>query len=154
MQIFDHIDKRVAVGFGVIILIIIGWLFYRMGSTSTVQGPISEVRVSPLDATLGRELLAALATLKSTKLDTSIFDDPVFESLKDFGVEISAQPVGRRNPFAPFATSTTNEKKSSAAGSSASGAIPKSSSGTTSKTAPTKTPPSAPVPDPGGFDLE
>lgn len=153
MQIFEHIDKRVAVGFGVMLLIIIGWLFYRMGSANTTEGPISEVRVSPLDATLGRELLAALATLKSTKLDTSIFDDPVFMSLTDFGVEISAQPVGRRNPFAPFAT-TTAGTKSSATGSPASGALPKTSSGTAAKPLPSKTTPPAPVPDPGGFDLD
>lgn len=154
MQIFEHIDKRVAVGFGVVLLVIIGWLFYRMGSTNTTEGPISEVRVSPLDATLGRELLAALATLKSTKLDTSIFDDPVFMSLTDFGVEISAQPVGRRNPFAPFATSTTAGTKPSTTGSPVSGAIPKAPSGTPAKTTPSKTAPVEPVPDIGGFDLE
>ena len=153
MQIFDHIDKRVAIGFCVIAVMVIGWLFYRMGSTNTVEGPITEVGISPLDATLGRELLSALATLKSTKLDTSVFDDPVYTSLHDFGVEISAQPVGRRNPFALFATSTAGASKPSTSGSSVNGAIPKTPSGTSGKTVP-KTTPTAPEPALGGFDLE
>lgn len=103
MNIFEHIDKRVVVGFGVLLLILLGLLFYwilRPDTTNT--GPISIASVSPLDATLGKELLAALSKLKSTKLDTSIFKDPIFQSLKDYGVDIASQPVGRRNPFAGF----------------------------------------------------
>jgi hypothetical protein len=40
--------------------------------------------------------------MKSTKLDSAFFTDPVFLSLKDSSVEIVKEPVGRKNPFAPF----------------------------------------------------
>ncbi len=108
MHIFEHIDKKVVIGFGVALLILLSVFSYYgfSGTTSSVEAPpLSVLSASPLDASLGRELLAALAKLKSTKLDTSIFNDPIYISLKDFGVEIAAQPVGRRNPFAELGAS-------------------------------------------------
>ena len=97
----------------------------------------------------GRDLLVALAKLKSTALDTSIFDDPVFMSLKDFGVEIASQPVGRRNPFAEFGDGS--RAKPSAAVPKAT--VPTSKSSTPAL-GPSKTaPPKAPQVE-GGFDIE
>lgn len=100
-SIFEHINKRVVVGGAVALAIILAFLFYLMGNR-TPQSAVTRIETSPLEGALGKELLATLSRLKSTTLDTSIFTDPVFESLKDFGVEIASQPVGRRNPFAPF----------------------------------------------------
>ena len=102
MSIFEHIDKRAVIGFGVALCLILGFFFYRLGTGYSEKDSLTVLPTSPLDATLGRELLAALAKLKSTKFDTTIFEDPIFSSLKDFGVEIAAQPIGRRNPFADF----------------------------------------------------
>jgi len=53
-------------------------------------------------ATVERELLGLLLEIKSVELDGSIFSDPAFRSLKDFGQELISLPVGRSNPFAPF----------------------------------------------------
>lgn len=50
----------------------------------------------------GREILALLADLKKISLDESIFSDPIFQSLKDFSVELAPEPKGRQNPFAPI----------------------------------------------------
>ncbi len=47
------------------------------------------------------DLLALLLEIRSIKLDESILTDSVFRSLKDFGQEITQEPVGRENPFAP-----------------------------------------------------
>lgn len=52
----------------------------------------------------GREILTLLLNLKSLKLDASIFNDPVFKSLVDFGQSIPERPHGRNNPFAPIGT--------------------------------------------------
>jgi len=52
-----------------------------------------------LDAS--QTLLLTINSLNTIKLDNSIFSDPVFLSLSNFGVQIPAEPVGRRNPFAP-----------------------------------------------------
>ena len=46
-----------------------------------------------------QELLVTLANLNTIKLDATVFNDPAFASLTDFGVTIPPQPAGRRNPF-------------------------------------------------------
>src|SRR3989338_3896274 len=103
MDTLKRIDKRVLIASGIIVILLAGAFFYWLSGRSSGEAPpITELPASTLDTTLGRDLLVALAKLKSTALDTSIFDDPVFMSLKDFGVEIASQPVGRRNPFAEF----------------------------------------------------
>jgi hypothetical protein len=139
MNLFGQIDKKtIAAALGMLV-ILAAYLFYAQSKSSPSDGEITSVPVSPLDAKLGRELLAALAKLKSTKLDRTIFDDPVFLSLKDFGVEIPSEPIGRRNPFAAFEETMSTKAK-------------------TGKPAAPKTPPGKPAPakpPPGdGFDLE
>lgn len=57
----------------------------------------------------GREILTLLLNLKSLKLDTSIFSDPSFQSLADFGQSIPERPRGRDNPFAPIGIGTTTK---------------------------------------------
>ncbi len=58
-------------------------------NTSATQSPISQ------------EVLTTLGNLRTIKLDSSIFNDPLFASLSDFGVTIPPAAAGRRNPFAP-----------------------------------------------------
>lgn len=145
MQLFEHLNKRAVIGFGAILVILLAFFFYWLsGSGYGDEGPLSVLPVSPLDASLGRELLVALATLKSTKLDTGVWSDPVYASLKDFGVEISAQPVGRRNPFAELGAAT-----------SARGAVKSSAPSGGGKAAPLPSQKkSAPAAEEGGFDIE
>lgn len=50
---------------------------------------------------VSQEILATLGNLRTIKLDNSIFSDPLFISLSDFGVNIPPAAAGRRNPFAP-----------------------------------------------------
>lgn len=80
------------------------FIFRREAPKEPMEGDelISVTAPAPADAILGRELLTALGQLRDIKIDTSIFDDPVFQILSDFSVEIADQPVGRRNPFSPF----------------------------------------------------
>ncbi|MDO8620027.1 MAG: hypothetical protein Q7R64_01610 [bacterium] len=144
MNIFEHIDKKTVGIFGVVLVSLAGALFYFLSSPSPApEGPITVLSTSPLDATLGRDLLSALATLKSTKLDTSVFSDPVFLSLKDFSVEILPQPIGRRNPFAVFGASVSSQTSQSSLKNSLKG----NTSGQTSL------PPKSLPADTGGFDI-
>jgi len=53
-------------------------------------------------APVGQELVIELNRLKALRnLDTTIFADPSFLSLKDFTQPVPPLPVGRVNPFAP-----------------------------------------------------
>ena len=150
MDTLKRIDKRVLIASGIIVILLAGAFFYWLsGRSGEETPPITELPASSPDAALGRNLLVALAKLKSTALDTSIFDDPVFMSLKDFGVEIASQPVGRRNPFAEFGDGS--RAKPSAAVPKAT--VPTSKSSTPAL-GPSKTaPPKAPQVE-GGFDIE
>ncbi len=46
--------------------------------------------------------LDIIVGLRSLELDGSIFTNPAFRSLQDFGVTLGTQPKGRPNPFAPL----------------------------------------------------
>lgn len=90
-------NKMLALGSLVVIL---GALVYFM----FFAGPSENVAVVTQDdsSNVSRELVITLSNLNTIRLDASIFEDPVFISLSDFGVQIPLQNVGRRNPFAPF----------------------------------------------------
>ncbi len=64
--------------------------------TLSVSGPVAGT--SPEEA----NLLAALADLKTIKLDDHLFKDPAFQTLINFHTAISDEPKGRPNPFAPL----------------------------------------------------
>ena len=149
MNLFEHLNKKAVIGMGAAILILFCLFFFWLLGTPGDDAIITELPASPLNASLGRDLLAALAKLKSTKLDTSIFEDPVFGTLKDFGVEIAAQPVGRRNPFGSFSGNASS--RITGAGS----VRPPLPTGTVKPATQTVSPVvSEPEPDTDGFDEE
>ena len=53
------------------------------------------------NSSLQDDLIALLLEIRSIKLDGDILSDKVFRSLEDFGQEITPEPIGRENPFAP-----------------------------------------------------
>ncbi len=50
----------------------------------------------------GRAILSLLNDLKSLTLDDSLFSDPLFTNLVDFSTELTPEPKGRQDPFAPI----------------------------------------------------
>ncbi len=72
--------------------------FFGGGSSSpnvlTSQTPQNQVAGNS-------ELLTLLLNLRSITLDESLFGDPAFDALIDFGQELSPEPTGRENPFSP-----------------------------------------------------
>lgn len=107
-------ENKVLTGIIVAVVLVVGGYFaYGTGSsdellTTTDAGtPTSQV---------SKELLSVLANLKSISLDTSIFTDPAFLSLSDFGTTIPLEPVGRDNPFAPLTQSGVRAGASTGSG--------------------------------------
>src|SRR5258708_33771030 len=83
---------------GVITIVVLagGWYFL----TGTGEAPILQT-----DSPVGndsQEIVSTLLALRAVTLSGTIFTDPVFMSLQDFGVEIKPEPVGRPNPFLPL----------------------------------------------------
>ena len=61
------------------------------------------------------DVVTILLQLRAVSLSGTIFTDPAFISLKDFGRQIIPEPIGRPNPFAPLAgtVSTSTKQKAS-----------------------------------------
>ena|SRR3989344_5246073 len=84
---------------GGVCMVVLALLYYFFFSGSSVP-PLSTAESA--DSPVTQSLLVTLSNLHTIKLDGSIFKDPAFVSLTDFGVVIPPQNVGRRNPFAPL----------------------------------------------------
>ena len=53
-----------------------------------------------------QEIVTTLLQLRTVSLSGTIFSDPSFASLRDFGTQIMSEPIGRPNPFAPLFSRT------------------------------------------------
>ena len=62
--------------------------------------------ISGVQSSANNEILLFLINLKSIQLNDSLFQDPFFKQLKDFGRDLILEPTGRRNPFSPVDSDT------------------------------------------------
>ncbi len=60
------------------------------------------VNINTKTSSATREASLTLQKIKSIEVDTEVFSDKTFKSLKDFRVNILPEDVGRDNPFAPI----------------------------------------------------
>ncbi len=96
-QLFKEHKNMILGGFLVIAGAFVYFNFFSGGGGGEAVVTTSGEANSPIS----QELLITLTTLNIITLDDSVFKDPAFISLSDFGVQIPTEPVGRRNPFAP-----------------------------------------------------
>ena len=89
----------------IVLALFLGYQYFFADETGAV------VEVTALNSGADQELVALLFELKGIQLDDSIFTDPVFQSLNDFGRDLVPEPVGRKNPFAPLTGSTPIKPK-------------------------------------------
>lgn len=54
-----------------------------------------------------QEIVGTLLALRAVTLSGTIFSDPAFTTLQDFGTTIVPEAAGRPNPFAPLTRSGT-----------------------------------------------
>ena len=85
----------------VIILAVVGYFYYEGGVPLTSSAVETSQETS--DAELaGQRVLNLLNQIKSLRIDTTMFSDPVYKTLRDYTVAIPQENVGRANPFAPI----------------------------------------------------
>jgi amino acid permease len=94
----DFIKKNMAIVIGILV-VFVGLVVY-LNFFAGVSGE-ALLATSEADSPISKELLVTLSSLHTLTLDTSIFANPVFNSLTNFGVELPPENVGRRNPFLP-----------------------------------------------------
>lgn len=88
-----------------LIFITLGILFYfNFVKQEVVVRESLSVNSTTTDI-LGKKIATALNQLNSLSLDTSLFQEPGYQSLKSFNQEIFPLPAGKRSPFDPIDTS-------------------------------------------------
>ena len=88
---------------GLLVASVVYGAYSYFGGNSEPEAPLTSlVSVSTDSPQVGTDLLATLLSLKTLTLDPTVFGDPVFRSLQDFGLPIPEEAVGRNNPFAPL----------------------------------------------------
>lgn len=101
----DWIKKHMTIVL-VLVAVIVGGVWYGMSGGGVDNGSLLTTETvdsgSPSEDTADRDLVETLLTLRAINLSGTIFNDPAFKALQDFGVSIVPEPVGRPNPFAPL----------------------------------------------------
>src|SRR4051812_35513348 len=102
----DWIKKHFVIVLILIIVVVIGVWYGMSGGGAAPTSNLTTETVgdtgSPTADEQDRDLVETLLTLRAITLSGTIFTDPAFKSLQDFGTTIIPEPVGRDNPFAPY----------------------------------------------------
>lgn len=85
-----------------ILIAFIGYRFLMKDDSGSSTSDLTTESSSSGQSSVGKELLATLAKIKSITLDEKIFSDPIFQNLNDFSKPMETQDIGRANPFAPI----------------------------------------------------
>ena len=71
-----------------------------------MQPGAAPVLTSDTSSPESEQILQELSRLQGIELNDAVFKDPVYLSLTDYGVILTKEPAGRRNPFSPISFST------------------------------------------------
>ncbi|MEN9390455.1 MAG: hypothetical protein RLZZ283_555 [Candidatus Parcubacteria bacterium] len=87
-----------------IFIAVVGLLY--AGYTYMTAKPADELLSETIVTEAGpdQDLIALLFELKAIRLDSTLFEEPTYQSLVDFGRELVPEQAGRNNPFAPLGT--------------------------------------------------
>ena len=90
-----------------VLILIIGIFIYFYTKGDPTSSSISSLEVMEVPGlggsnSIGERALTLLNEVNSLKIDTSIFNSIVYQSLVDYSIEVPPQNVGRTNPFLPF----------------------------------------------------
>jgi len=93
--------KKIIMGLVIVLaLVLVAWIF--MGDESAEDDIISTGGLDTNEKIANQEFLSLLRALKQVKLSggSALLNDPLFQTLVDFGVPLTEEPRGRSNPFA------------------------------------------------------
>ena len=78
-------------------VLIAGGIWYTFSGGSETETLVTE----SAGGTAESEVVDTLLALRAVSLSGTIFSDPAFKTLRDFGTQIVPEPIGRPNPFGP-----------------------------------------------------
>lgn len=99
----------------IVVIIIVAAIGYNILFGGEENNLLMSESVNAVGKTEDDELISLLINLRLINLDGSIFSDPVFRSLEDFGQKLAPESVGRNNPFAPIGVDANRDMLSDSA---------------------------------------
>lgn len=84
----------------ILAILLLGFVGYNTLIKKPATENLTLTQVSNV-ASPDQSILPLLLKIKDINFDSTIFNDPVFKSLEDYGLSITAEETGRGNPFAP-----------------------------------------------------
>ena len=105
-QIFSQYKLHILALVGVAVAIGAWWVFSsgpQDDALLATEGPAG-------GGIVDKDLVGTLLQLRAVSLGGTIFSDPAFIELQDFGTQIIPEPVGRENPFAPTSYRSTSTR--------------------------------------------
>lgn len=108
MEFIKSEVKNIVIFVAILAGLFFSWKFFFSESdpATSVVGPTGS------GGDVGGDILPLLQDLKTIKLDAKVFDDPIYKSLKNYGVELPKEDSGRPNPFAPVESRAVQETSS------------------------------------------
>lgn len=97
-QFFAQYKTYIFILLGVIIALGAWWGFSKDAPSDSLLVTQNISGAAPEE----KSLVDTLLQLRAVSLSGTIFSDPAFMSLRDFGTQIVPEAVGRPNPFAPL----------------------------------------------------
>lgn len=82
---------------------------------SSSQSPIGSIPLNQqpgINLTSSNEFNAALSSIKTIEIDTSIFSNQAYKTLRDYPVNLGTDVIGRINPFAPVGSDPVTSESS------------------------------------------
>jgi hypothetical protein len=96
-----------------ILVAIIAVAWYELSASPSSSSSL--ITTSTPDSGPDQQLVTTLLTLRAVTLSGTILSDPAFRSLQDFTTQITPEPVGRTDPFAPIAGASVPQASSTPA---------------------------------------
>lgn len=88
-------------------ILVVGGAWYVFSRDTKTDDTLLTSETVLAESTVEKGIVETLLTLRAVSLSGTIFSDPAFRVLKDFGTQIIQEPVGRPNPFAPRGAATS-----------------------------------------------
>lgn len=96
-------NKFVVIAIAGVVLATVVWYSFMRDDSTQLLATEDLTEATSVDS----DVVGVLLQLRAVSLSGTIFTDPAFQALQDFGSEIIPEPVGRPNPFAPLTGSGT-----------------------------------------------
>ena len=100
----EILQNKFVIGAIIIGFVVMGWFILSSSTSTSSSTSIVQGTSSDASSVSGVDLVQALTSLQNVNLDNSFFTNPVFASLKDYSRQVTNEPVGRHDPFAPVGT--------------------------------------------------